>query len=354
MQVQRALSDVVQHLRHRHLDCGDIAADLLVVVVLVDQPCGAQHQQPELLDLDPAVGDLFLGHLEIRQRTHPGLAGDRSLTHHVECPPGQCDGAHGVMNTPAAQPGLRDREGLALTAEDVVGRHPNVGVTDVAVRGVRLRADADVADDLDARCSGGDDEQGHFVAGAGVGIGDRHDDEKRGVAGVGGKPFLAVDDPGVAVALGAGHEQARIRTPLWFGHGVTRGDLAGEQRFQIARLLFGGAEQGQDLGVAGVRCLRAEHRRGPAGPAHDFIQQRELDLAIALAAEFGLEMRRPQAVIPDLLLQRTQGRHGLGILFVVRIERHQVEWLELVDHEFFDPVQFLLVFGVRFEVPHGF
>jgi len=55
------------------------------------------------------------------------------------------------MNAAAAQPGLCDREGLSLAAEDVVGRHPDVGVTDVAVRGMRLRADAHVADDLDAR-----------------------------------------------------------------------------------------------------------------------------------------------------------------------------------------------------------
>ena len=41
-----------------------------------------------------------------------------------------------------------------------------------------------------------------------------------------------------------------------------------------------------------------------------------------------------------------------GVLLVVRVERHQVERLEFVDHEFFDPVEFLLVFRVRFEVPH--
>src|ERR1700733_11417685 len=58
-------------------------------------------------------------------------------------------------------------------------------------------------------------------------------------------------------------------------------------------------------------------------------------------------------MVPDLLLQRPQDRHRLGVLLVVRVERYQVEWLELVDHELFDPVQFRLVFRVCFEVPHG-
>ena len=99
---------------------------------------------------------------------------------------------------------------------------------------------------------------------------------------------------------------------------------------------------------------RAEHRRRPTGPAEDLVQQRELDLAVAPAAEFGPEMRGPQSLVLHLLLQRAQDRHRLGVLLVVRIERDQVEWLELVDHEFFDPVQFLLVLRVRFEVPHDF
>ena len=109
---------------------------------------------------------------------------------------------------------------------------------------------------------------------------------------------------------------------------------------------------GEDLGVAGVGRLAAEHRRGPAGPAEDLVEQRQLDLAVALAAELGAQVGGPQAMVPDLLLQRPQDRHGFGVLLVVRVERHQVERLELVDHEFFDPVQFLLVFRVGFEVPH--
>ena len=61
------------------------------------------------------------------------------------------------------------------------------------------------------------------------------------------------------------------RQDLWFGkaalrlgHRVTRRDLTVEQRMQVALLLLLGAEQREDLGVAGVGGLRSENRRGPA------------------------------------------------------------------------------------------
>jgi hypothetical protein len=49
VQVQRLGGDVVIDLGHRHLDRGDVLAHLVVVLVLVDQPGGAQHHQAELL-----------------------------------------------------------------------------------------------------------------------------------------------------------------------------------------------------------------------------------------------------------------------------------------------------------------
>src|SRR6478735_5691550 len=60
VEVHRPQHDVVVHLRHRHLDRGDVVTHPAIVVVLVDLPGGAHHEQLELLDLDPAVGDLFL------------------------------------------------------------------------------------------------------------------------------------------------------------------------------------------------------------------------------------------------------------------------------------------------------
>ena len=124
MQVHRALHDVVQHLRHRDLDRGDVLADLAVVLVLVDEPRGAQHEEPELLDLDPAVGDLLLRHLHRGQELAAAdLPRERALAHHVERLAQLRDRAHRVVHAAAAEPGLRDGERAALLAEQVVGRY---------------------------------------------------------------------------------------------------------------------------------------------------------------------------------------------------------------------------------------
>lgn len=171
--------------------------------------------------------------------------------------------------------------------------------------------------------------------------------------GVGRKPLLAVDHPVLAVALGAGDEHSRIGAALRFGHRIAGADFTVEQRLQIAGLLLVGAEHREDLGVAGIRCLATENRWRPTGPADDLVEQRQLDLPVALPTQLGCQVGGPQALFFDLALQRTQDRHGLGIFLVVRIECHQIQRLELVDHELLDPVQFLLVFGVRFEVPHS-
>ena len=354
MQLHRAHHDVVQHLGHRHLHRGDIAAHLLVVVVLVDLPRGAQHQQPELLDLDPAVGDLLLRHLEVAERALPGLPGHRPLAHHVECLARHGDRAHGVVYPPAAEAGLGDRECLALAAEDMIGRYPHVVVAHVTVRGVRrgLPAHPDVADDLHARCVGGNDEQRHLLVRAGLRIGDRHDDVERREPGVRGEPLLAVDHPVVTVALGAGGEQPGIRAALRFGHRVTRRDLPVQQRLQITPLLLLGAEHRDDLRVAGIRRLRAEHRRRPPRTADDLVEQSELHLAETLPAEIRAQMRRPQSLILDLLLQRPQHPHQFRVLLVVRIQRCQIERFEFVAHELLHPVELALILRVGLEVPH--
>ena len=116
------------------------------------------------------------------------------------------------MYPAAAKPGLRDSEGLPLAAEYMIGRHPDIVVADVAVRGVRggFPTDTDVADDLDARSLGGHDKQRHLLVRARLGIGHRHHDVERREPGVGREPLLAVDHPVVSVAGRGGGEQTRI------------------------------------------------------------------------------------------------------------------------------------------------
>ena len=94
---------------------------LLVVVVLVDLPRRVQHEQPELQQLGVRVGDVALHELLVGEQAALRLAAERALAHHVERLLGHADGAHGVVDAPAAEPGLGDGEGLALAAEQRVG-----------------------------------------------------------------------------------------------------------------------------------------------------------------------------------------------------------------------------------------
>ena len=260
-----------------------------------------------------------------------------------------------MVDAATAEARLRDHERLPLTAQHVIGRDADIGVADVAVAGAvrRLGPHADVADDLDARGLGRNDEQRHLVVGARLGVGHGHDDEERGVLGVGGKPLLTVDHPVVAVPGRGGDELSRVGATLRFGHRIARGDLAAEQRLQVAGLLLVGAEHRQNLGVARIRRLATEHRRRPAGTAEDLVEQRELDLAEALATELRAQMRGPQPLILHLLLQRPQNRHHLGVLLVIWVEGDEIEGFKLVPHELFDPVELCLIFRVCFEIPHG-
>src|SRR5690349_2696279 len=73
---------------------------------------------------------------------------------------------------------------------------------------------------------------------------------------------------------------------------------------QIALLLLLASGQRQDLRVAGVRRGVAERQRRDRAGAEDLMHQPELDLAESLAAELGIEVRRPQAALADLLGER--------------------------------------------------
>src|SRR5262249_52155318 len=107
--------------------------------------------------------------------------------------------------------------------------------------------------------------------------------------------------------------------------------------------------------VARVGRLAPEHDRRPLRAAEDLVEQRELELAVPLAAELGPQMRRPEVAAAHFFLQwiddlapRLVQRHEL----LVRPE--QVERLDLLAHERVDPVELLLELGLGFEVPcHG-
>jgi len=64
---------------------------------------------------------------------------------------------------------------------------------------------------------------------------------------------------------------------------------------------------GDDLGVAGIGGLAAEHDRGPRGPARISLSSASLDCSEALAGELGSEVGRPEALASDLVLERVNG-----------------------------------------------
>src|SRR5258708_2499046 len=72
-----------------------------------------------------------------------------------------------------------------------------------------------------------------------------------------------------------------------------------------ACLLGLAAEQGEDLGVARIRRLVAEHGRRPHRGAQDLVHQAELALSVALPAVLGREVAGPEPAGLDLLLERT-------------------------------------------------
>jgi hypothetical protein len=113
---------------------------------------------------------------------------------------------------------------------------------------------------------------------------------------------------------------------------------------------------GDDLGVAGVGRLAAEHDRRPLGAAQHLVEQRQLQLAVPLATELGAQMGRPQVAAPYLLLERVDDlAPRLVQRHVLLVSPQQVERRDLLADELVGPVQLLLELGLGLEVPrHGF
>ena len=178
-----------------------------------------------------------------------------------------------------------------------------------------------------------------------------HDEEDVGDAARAREPLLAVDDPLVAVALGVRLEEVRVGAALRLGHRVRRPHLLVEHRLEPALLLLVGAVRGEHLHVAGVGRGRAEHLRRRRVPAEDLVQQPELELPVAGAAELLVEEDRPQALVLDLVLQALDERLDLRVLRAHRVREHELERLDLLAAELLDPVELLLELRFGGEIP---
>src|SRR5579871_420402 len=124
------------HGRSHDLDRLDLGVRALVADG-VHQPCGLEHQQPGLLDPDPGLGDPILDDPLLGQRLAERGPGGRALAHEVQGVLGRADLPHAVVDSPGAQPGLRDREPLPLPGDEVLGRDVHIGEDDLGVAAVR-------------------------------------------------------------------------------------------------------------------------------------------------------------------------------------------------------------------------
>ena len=111
---------------------------------------------------------------------------------------------------------------------------------------------------------------------------------------------------------------------------------------------------GEDLGVARVRRLTAEYHRRALGATENLVHQPQLDLAVALAAEFGAQMAGPQAALLHLFLQRRDELGALGVGEVVGVPQNEIQRLYLFTDELVHPVQLCLKLRLGLKIPgHG-
>ena len=108
------------------------------------------------------------------------------------------------------------------------------------------------------------------------------------------------------------------------------------------------AGQREDLGVARVGRRVAEHDGRERRRPEDLVHQAELDLAEALAAELGVQVRGPQAALAHLLLQR---RDRPAERVVAELAEDRLDRPDLLAHERAHPVQLLLELGLGREIP---
>src|SRR5439155_6564687 len=95
-----------------------------------------------------------------------------------------------------------------------------------------------------------------------------------------------------------------------------------------------------------VRRLVAENDGAPDRSAFDLVHQAQLHLAVTLAAQIGRQVRRPQLLPLDLLLQRPDRAHESALVGVEDLQR-----VHLVVHEAAHPLELFLKLGLGRKIP---
>ncbi|MCY1425178.1 hypothetical protein D9M71_409610 [compost metagenome] len=271
--VDHPQGDVGRH----HLDLGDFAPGHLVAHG-VHHVGRLQGQQARHVDLHARVGDFVDVAAQPRQGLAEGGAADGALAHQLQGALGHADGAHAVVDAARAEAALGDLEATALAQQHVLVGHAHVLEQhfSVAMGGVVVTEYRQRAEDLHAGSVSGHQDHRVLLVARCVRVGQAHEDHHLAarVAGTGGPPFAAVDDPLVTLAHGAGFHVGGIgRRHARLGHGEGRTDLATQQRFQPPALLFFVAVAHQHFHVAGIRRGAVERLRSQQGTPHDLGQR---------------------------------------------------------------------------------
>jgi hypothetical protein len=188
----------------------------LLVPHRVHQPRGLEHEQPQLLKTDTGLGGPVAHHALLAQRLAERDTLRRAAAHQLDGHLRDADAAHAVMDAARPEAGLRDREPVALAADEVGRRHAH-GIEDQL--GVPAVVPVVVAEHPHAahhrhawRIARYEDHRLLPVPLRGR-VGLAHDDEDRrvGVHRAADPPLAAVDHVLIAVAFDPGGDVGGIR-----------------------------------------------------------------------------------------------------------------------------------------------
>ena len=132
MNLNGTVNDVQRHARRNHLDHRNFLTGNLIADG-VHHVCRLQRHQPCLLNLDATAGNILADGIKAGQRLAKGFTGIGALAHQFQCPLGNANGAHTVVNPARPEAALGDLETTALTQQQVLHRHPHVLVMDFSV-----------------------------------------------------------------------------------------------------------------------------------------------------------------------------------------------------------------------------
>lgn len=155
----------------------------------------------------------------------------------------------------------------------------------------------DVADDFDARRIDGGEKEGGALVGVRVVVVARHDDEEIGDEAIAAEPFVAIEDPIVAVAARGAAQHGGVAAGAGgrLGHREGGELLAVDQRAQVAFALFGVCEALQQVHIALVGGVALDGERAEEGAPGRFEDGDLLDDVEAAAAELRRHGGRPEA-----------------------------------------------------------